>query len=114
VPRRAEPDDHALTIGRRIRHLREEIGMGLEELAHAAEFSKGHLSNLERGYVMPTVASLRKLADALGVLVADIVSDPSGSTREKILDLTRHAPAGTLKGLARDLTALTRDKIKTS
>jgi transcriptional regulator with XRE-family HTH domain len=112
VPRRATPDEDALRIGRRIRELREEAGLGLEELAHIAEFSKGHLSSLERGYVMPTVASLRKLADALGVLVADVVCDPAGSTREKILDLTRHAPAGTLKGLARDLATLTRDKLK--
>lgn len=80
--------------------------MGLEQLAHAAEFSKGHLSSLERGLVMPTVASLSKLADALELLVADIVSNPDASDREKILDLTRHAPKGTLKRLAKDLAAL--------
>lgn len=77
---RAEPDPEALVIGQRIRQLREEADLGLEELAHAADFSKGHLSNLERGYVMPTVATLRVLANALDVLVADLVIDPRGAT----------------------------------
>jgi transcriptional regulator with XRE-family HTH domain len=99
-------------IGQRIRELREEAGLGLEELAHAADFSKGHLSNLERGYVMPTVATLRVLADALDVLVADLVIDPEGSDREKVINLTRSVPKGTLKRLAKDLGAL--KKIKTS
>jgi transcriptional regulator with XRE-family HTH domain len=112
VPRRATPDAAALVIGQRIRELREEADLGLEELAHAADFSKGHLSNLERGYVMPTVATLRGLADALGVLVADLVIDPEGSDREKVINLTRSVPKGTLKRLAKDLGAL--KKIKTS
>ena len=99
-------------IGQRIRQLRGEAGLGLEELAHAADFSKGHLSNLERGYVMPTVATLRVLADALNVLVADLVIDPEGSDREKVINLTRSVPKGTLKRLAKDLGAL--KKIKTS
>lgn len=88
--------------------------MGLEDLAHLAEFSKGHLSNLERGYVMPTIATLRVLAEAMGVLVADIVIDPDGDDREQVLELTRYAPKGTLKRLVRDLRALEKDKLKTS
>jgi transcriptional regulator with XRE-family HTH domain len=104
VPRRTEPDPHALAIGQRIKLLREEAGLTLEKLAYEADFSKGHLSNLERGYVMPTVATLQVLADRLGVLVADMVSDPDGSDRERILELTRKLPAGTLKKLVRELS----------
>jgi DNA-binding XRE family transcriptional regulator len=65
VPRRTHPDPHALAIGQRIKHLREEAGLTMEKLAYEADFSKGHLSNLERGYVMPTVATLQLLADRL-------------------------------------------------
>jgi transcriptional regulator with XRE-family HTH domain len=110
VPRRAEPDPEALVIGQRIRQLREQADLGLEELAHAADFSKGHLSNLERGYVMPTVAILRVLADALEVLVADLVIDPEGSDREKLFDLTRSVPKGTIKKLVKDLALLQNKK----
>jgi len=97
-------------IGQRIRQLREQADLGLEELAHAADFSKGHLSNLERGYVMPTVATLRVLADALEVLVADLVIDPEGSDRERVINLTRSVPKGTIKRLAKDLALLQNKK----
>lgn len=110
MPRRKTADPEAELIGQRIKALREERGLGLEQLAHAAEFSKGHLSNLERGLVMPTVATLSKLADALEVLVADIVSSPERSLREKVLDLTRHTPTGPLKRLAKDLAALAKSR----
>ena len=104
MPRRSESDPRALAIGQRIKLLREEAGVTLEKLAYEADFSKGHLSSLERGLVMPTVASLRRLAERLGVLVADIVSDPAASDRERILELTRKLPAGTLKKLVRELS----------
>lgn len=104
MPRRREPDPLAQAVGRRIRSLREEASLTMEKLAYEADFSKGHLSNLERGFVMPTVATLQVLASRLGVLVADIVSDPDGSDRERILELTRRLPAGTLKKLVRELS----------
>ena len=110
MPRRTVVDPEAELIGQRIKALREERGLGLEQLAHEAEFSKGHLSSLERGLVMPTVATLSKLANALGVLVADVVSSPERSLREKVLDLTRHTPTGPLRRLAKDLGALKRPK----
>lgn len=53
---------------------------------------------------MPTVATLETLAERLGVLVADLVSDPDGSDRERILELTRKLPVGTLKKLVRELS----------
>jgi transcriptional regulator with XRE-family HTH domain len=104
VPRRTQPDPRALAIGQRLKLLREEAGLTLEKLAFEADFSKGHLSNLEHGYVMPTVATLDRLAERLGVLVADIVNDPDGADRERILELTRQLPAGTLKRLVRELS----------
>ncbi len=90
--------------------------MGLEQLADAVEpdYSKGHLSNLERGYVMPTVATLRRIAHALGVHVADLVIDPEGSDREKLIDLSRSVPKGTITKLAKELAELASKKRKTS
>ena len=42
------------------------------------------------------------------MLVADLVVDPAGSPRERVIDLTRRTPPGTLKRLAKDLEALQR------
>lgn len=105
MPRRRNPHPLALALGQRIRALRKEQGLTLEQLAFESDFSKGHLSSLERGLVMPTVASLKLLAQRLGVLVADLVNDPAGTDREKLLELTRFLPAGTLRRLVREVSA---------
>lgn len=111
MPRRSEPDPLALAIGQRVKRLREEAGLTIEKLAYESEFSsKGHLSSLERGLVMPTVSSLQRLADRLGVLVADLVTDPAGSDRERLLHLSREVPAGTVKKLVKDLNAAVKAK----
>lgn len=90
--------------------------MAIEDLAGDVEptFSKGHLSSLERGLVMPTYETLCRIANALEVPVADLVVDPKGSDREKIFDLTRSIPKGTLTKLVKDLAALASKKRKTS
>jgi transcriptional regulator with XRE-family HTH domain len=110
MPRRSSPDPLAAAVGRRVRQLREEAGLTLEGLAFESDaprgkkgFSKGHLSSLEKGLVMPTVATLKVLADRLGVLVADLVTVPEDGDREHIIDATRKLPKGVLKKLARDL-----------
>ena len=111
MPRRDVPDPLALAVGQRVRQLRVETGLTLEMLAFESEasrgkkgFSKGHLSSLEKGLVMPTVATLKVLADRLGVLVADLVIVPDDGDRERVIDATRKLSKGVLKKLARDLS----------
>ena len=111
MPRRTKPDPLALAIGRRIRALREEEGINQEQLAFTSELrSKGHLSSLEKGLVMPTVATLKAIADRLEVLVADLVNDPADGDRAKLLELTRGLPAGALRKLVRELAAAKKSK----
>jgi transcriptional regulator with XRE-family HTH domain len=62
MPRRRTPDPLALTVGLRVKQLREEAGLTVEKLAYVTDVrSKGHLSSLEHGLVMPTVATLAAL-----------------------------------------------------
>jgi len=111
MPRRTKPDPLALRIGRRVRALRDEADLTQEQLAYTSEFgSKGHLSNLEKGLVMPTVATLLPLADRLDVLVADLVTDPTDGDRAKLLELTRRAPPAVVKRLVRELEAALRKR----
>jgi transcriptional regulator with XRE-family HTH domain len=105
MPRRTTPDALALALGRRIKALRVEVGLPQEKLAYTSELrSKGHLSNLERGLVMPTLATLRVLAEGLGVGVVDLVNDPDEGDRAKLIELTRSLPPGVLRKLIRELS----------
>ncbi|NUQ73374.1 MAG: helix-turn-helix transcriptional regulator [Polyangiaceae bacterium] len=91
-------------MGQRIRQLREEAGLTMEKLAFESELgSKGHLSNIERGLVRPTVQTLQVLADRLGVLLLDLVTFPERDERQHLIDRTRSLPRGTLKKLAKEL-----------
>jgi transcriptional regulator with XRE-family HTH domain len=98
MPRRKSPASDAVPVGRRIRALREELGITLEKLAYESDLgSKGHLSDIEKGLVLPTVRTLRILADRLGVLPLDLLTDPQASLRERLIDRTRGLPATSLR-----------------
>jgi transcriptional regulator with XRE-family HTH domain len=79
----AEQDEDAsaaLDLGRRIREVRRKKGMTLREAADAANVSESFLSQVERGLANPSVASLRRIADAMHERVAAffVGEPPSG------------------------------------
>jgi len=57
-------------IARRIRNLREQRNLSQRALADAAGVSAAALSQIEAGQTSPSVATLEKLADGMGVAVA--------------------------------------------
>jgi transcriptional regulator with XRE-family HTH domain len=90
MPRRIAPDELALEVGQRIREIREEEGLTIQELAETSELgSKGHLSNMERGLVRPNIQTLKQIADGLGVLPLDLMTFPKHDVRQKLVDITR-------------------------
>lgn len=61
-------------IGNRIASLRTEKGLSLSELASLAAVSKSYLSTVEKGSgSRPGAAFLHKIAQALGVTLADLI-----------------------------------------
>lgn len=58
-----EPEEAVL--GHTVRRLREERRMALRELAELAGVSSSFVSQVERGIANPSVASLRRIAEAL-------------------------------------------------
>ena len=58
----------------RLRELRERKGMTQAALANEAGVSRAYLSRLEMGRHDPPLSTLRRLAKALGVSVASLVS----------------------------------------
>lgn len=68
-----------LGLGTRLRELRERQALSLRSLAERAGVSESFVSQVERGRANPSVASLRRLAEALGASVADLFE--AGSAR---------------------------------
>jgi transcriptional regulator with XRE-family HTH domain len=106
MPRLAAPDPLSEAIGRRVRGLRTALGLTQERLAfESGSIAKGHLSDLEKGLLRPTVHTLKGVADRLGVRLMDLVSDPNDGPREALLDLTRALPDADLSALFGDARA---------
>nr|WP_169508736.1 helix-turn-helix transcriptional regulator [Polyangium aurulentum] len=103
MPRRSEPDPLAQIVGLRIRQLREEQGLTMEQLAYESELrSKGHLSNIERGLARPTIYTLKVLADRLEVKLLDLVTFPDEDERQRLIDATRRMSRGAIRKILKE------------
>ncbi|MBY6708612.1 helix-turn-helix transcriptional regulator [Rhodococcus sp. BP-241] len=76
----------ATAIGARVRHERHALRWTLDRLADTAGVSRRMLVNVEQGSANPSIGTLLKLSDALGVglpaLVEPPVPDPLRVTRQ--------------------------------
>jgi transcriptional regulator with XRE-family HTH domain len=70
-------------LGERIRAIRQLRRRTLKEIATAAGISESFLSQLERGRTNATIATLQRLATALGIEVSDLFS--TGSSRPRLI-----------------------------
>lgn len=69
-----EPSPAAL-VGQRVRRLRERGNLSLRALSSRCGLSINTISQIERGDNSPTVSSLHRLAEALGVSISDLFRD---------------------------------------
>ena len=67
--------DPAQLVGQRLRELRAQSRLSVRSLAEVCGLSFNTISLIERGKISPTVATLHKLSAALGVPLANFVSD---------------------------------------
>jgi transcriptional regulator with XRE-family HTH domain len=67
-------DPRAL-IGRNLRHFRAKIGISQEELAHRAGIDRTYVSGLERGIRNPSLLVLYRMAAALDIRAADLLTE---------------------------------------
>ena len=72
----AAPDINS-RIARRVRQLRTQLGMTLDQLAAKCDVSRSMLSLVERGESSPTAVVLEKIATGLGVALAGLFDDSS-------------------------------------
>lgn len=64
-----------MEIGKKIKRLRIQKGLTLEELARRSELTKGFLSQLERDLTSPSIATLNDIVEALGSSLADFFKE---------------------------------------
>lgn len=66
----------ARTIGARVKHQRQARGWTLDHLATAAGVSRRMVINVEQGAANPSVGTLLKISDALGIGLPALVEPP--------------------------------------
>ena len=80
-----KPDAISVNIGDRLRELREARNISMRALATRSGLSANALSMIERGRASPSVSTLYKLADALGVSITSFFG--SDSDRKQVVFL---------------------------
>jgi transcriptional regulator with XRE-family HTH domain len=73
-----EPQDVNAAVGRNVRAQRTSLAWTLDDLAARSGVSKGMLSQVEQARTNPSVATICRLATALGVSIASLVEAPEG------------------------------------
>lgn len=85
MTRNAPPD-----IGVKIKSLRSELKLTLDQLAKASGVSKSMLSQIERGMTNPTVATLWSLTQSLNIDIAELLrGDNEQASTNIILEVTK-------------------------
>ncbi len=64
--------NEAPKVGARVRALRRERGLTIEQVAAASGLTKGFISQLERDRTAPSLSSIARICDALGVRLGHI------------------------------------------
>jgi transcriptional regulator with XRE-family HTH domain len=68
-------------IGQRIKELRSQAGLTLEEVATKGNCTPGFLSQVERNKAAPSISMLYSIAEAIGVKVTDFLPDAINETK---------------------------------
>lgn len=71
------PRNEDVRVGARLRALRRERALTIEQVAGATGLTKGFISQLERDTTTPSLSSLARICDALGVRMGDVFDAPS-------------------------------------
>jgi len=84
MPSSAADVTNDVDVGERLRVIRSRRRQTLREVAERAGLSESFLSQVERGRASASVASLRRIADALGIAVSDLFQ-PAEASRPRVL-----------------------------
>ena len=75
-----------MDIGKKIKELRLQNDLTLEDLASRSELTKGFLSQLERNLTSPSISTLEDILEALGTNLSEFFRE---DTEEQIVFSTK-------------------------
>ena len=78
-------DGFLLSLGKRVRELRNRRGLTRKMMAHEADVSERHLAQLEAGEGNVSIVLLRRIAAALHVSLAELFAAEAETRHEKVL-----------------------------
>ena len=64
--------NEAQKLGRNLKRIRKEKGISQGDIVRSLGMDRAFISNIENGKTNPTLATIAKLAKALGVSVSDL------------------------------------------
>lgn len=73
------------SFGERVRQLRRNAGMTIEELALASSVSRAMLSSVERGEKSPTISVLTGIANGLSVPISRLMGEDNASSEATVI-----------------------------
>ncbi|RNE62633.1 XRE family transcriptional regulator [Cryobacterium tepidiphilum] len=83
-------ESHLMTLGHRIRHYRAERGLTLDQLGQRVGLAGSQLSLIENGRREPKLGTTKDIAAALGVPLAELLSEEAPNPRSALeLELAR-------------------------
>lgn len=62
-----------ITIGNRIKQIREEKGISQQDLAAKCDFEKSNMSRIEAGRTNLTIKTAYKISTALGIKLSELL-----------------------------------------
>lgn len=101
---RTAPVPIARAVGRRIRELRKERGFSFDAFVGESELGRGHVNEIERGLVVPNLATLERIARTLEVTISDLVLGET--VREQLFDACRPLGPADLRRLIAQAEAM--------
>lgn len=70
-----EEDNYLINIGLRIKEIRKKNNIKQDKLAKALNTSQPQISRLEKGEQEGSILAYKRIADALGVAIEDLVKE---------------------------------------
>ena len=70
-----------MDIGKKLRELRKQNDLTLEDLASRSELTKGFLSQVERNLTAPSIATLEDILEALGSNLSEFFHEEEEKSR---------------------------------
>jgi len=65
--------NEAQKLGKNLKRIRTEKGISQSDISRNLKVHKGYISNIENGKVNPTLATITRLAKAVGVSISELL-----------------------------------------